>query len=383
MGKFTIFKEIIMSKVKYLYVLGSVSQVTFKFVEMLNKRYSADEHLIYIPLGKVVLTVEPEFANIKNVIFAEDICKLKKVYSEYQLYKQADNIILHGMFFGIRPLIPFFIDKNLMKKVSWIEHGGDLYNWKNNGNGLRAILDNYINKKIKESAKVIGICHPLDEKFLRAEFEINAPVIYTQFRTINNPFKKFEENRSILKKEDVFIQVGHNAFQFGNHIKILNRLVKFKDNDIKIILPMSYGLSGIHGGREGGVHYRNAVFKLAKLLFNKKAILMSKKIPFENYLKYLWNVDIVVLGLERQAALGNIHPLLYMNKKIFLPGDSPMFQFFVEQGVEIYDTNKISNMSFEEFIRPNKKNNKEWIVRFLTKYSYETWDRFFKELDKI
>lgn len=371
-----------MNNIKYLYVLGSVSQVTLKFIEMINSRYNPEEHLIYIPLGKIVLTVEPEFANFKNVIFAENIGRLKKMYFEYKLYRNATYIILHGMFFGIRPLIPLIIDQSLLKKVSWIEHGGDLYNWKNNEDNFRAYFDNYINKKIKEASNVIGVCHPLDKNFLLSEFNIKAPVIYTQFRTIENPFKKFEETKFKFNKGSVFIQVGHNAFQFGNHISILNHLVKFKDKNLKLILPMSYGLSGIHGGREGGIQYRNAVFKIAKLLFHSKAILMNKKIPFENYLQYLWNVDIVILNIERQAALGNIHPLLYMNKKIFLPGNSPMYKFFIENGVEIYDTNRIDDMTFEEFIKPNIGNNKEWVVKFLTKYSYETWDNFFGELNK-
>ena len=59
-----------------------------------------------------------------------------------------------------------------------------------------------------------------------------------------------------------------------------------------------------------------------------------------------------------------------------------MYKFFIENGVEIYDTNRIDDMTFEEFIKPNIGNNKEWVVKFLTKYSYETWDNFFGELNK-
>ena len=74
----------------------------------------------------------------------------------------------------------------------------------------------------------------------------------------------------------------------------------------------------------------------------------------ENYFKFMWSVDIAVFCLYRQAALGNIIRLLYMGKKVFLPKDSVMYNFFVENGVEIYDTEAIPNMSYEEFVAPLK-----------------------------
>lgn len=369
--------------IKYLYILGSVSRVTYEFIKMIKSRYNEDEHVFYIPMGKIVLTVEPEFGIEKNVIFPDSSNKFKQFFFEYNLYRKAENIILHGIFFPNSSLIPFFINNDLMKRISWIEHGGDLYNWKDERNIFRSKVINWMNRKVREASNVVGICHPLDQSRLCQEFNIKSPVIYTQFRTIDDPFTFFESVKPTEKsnKKAITVQVGHNAFELGRHIQILDFLEHYKDEDIKLVLPMSYGLSGIKG-KYGGIHYRNAVYKVAKSIFGKKAVLMFRKIPLVNYNRYLWGVDIVILNLERQAGLGNIHPLLYMNKKIFLPSDSPMYKFFKSQGVEIYDTYNIKNMNFEEFIAPNKNDNSIWVREFLTHYSYETWDKFFYELEK-
>lgn len=370
------------NRIKYLYVLGSCSRVTFEFIKLTQSRYRKEEHFFYIPMGKKVLSVEPEFGLESNVIFPPNERMMSRLLFEYRLFSNAENIILHGIFFQNSTLIPLLINKYSSNSISWIEHGGDLYNWKDNRNTISSKLINWLNKKVREKSKVIGICHPMDEYYLRKEFDINCPVVYTQFRTIEDPFSFFEKNKPKTEKDKkLVIQVGHNAFEIGKHIQVLDMLEKYKDENIRIVLPMSYGLSGIKG-KYGGVDYRNAVFRVAKCIFKNKAIPMYRKIDLNSYIRYLWNVDIVILNLTRQAGLGNIHPLLYMNKKIFMPSDSPMYQFFIREGVEVYNTYDIDKMTYEEFKKPISNDNRDWVVNFLTKFSYETWDNFFKNIDE-
>ena len=374
-------------EVKYVYVLGSVTVPTYSFVKMIHERYDPSEHLFYIPFGKAVLKVVPQMREFQNICYPPEGNKIKQFFYELKLYRTAERLILHGMFTGTWPMLPLlllliFFPKQTAKKLSWIEHGGDLYNWQYPHNTWKKPLIDWMNRKIRESASVLGVCHPADEAFLRSEFHTDAPCFYTQLRTMADPFKVFDEvNVGTRNTSTKIIQIGHNAFQLGNHVHILDMLEKFRYEDMRLILPMSYGMTGVFGDVYGGHHYRKAVNIVAKTTFREKSVLFYRNVPRQNYFQYLWNVDIVIFDLYRQAGLGNIHPFLYMNKKIFLPAGTILYDWLTSQGLEIYDTNQIPSMSYEEFIAPNKRSNREWIVDFLSKNSYELWDDFFRALN--
>lgn len=374
-------------KIKYVYILGSITVGTHSFIKMVHERYDPSEHLFYIPFGKAVLKVVPQMKEFDNICYPPTRSKIKQFIYELRLYHDAKRLILHGMFTGTKPLLPLlllliFFPEQTKKKLSWIEHGGDLYNWKYPHNTWKKPLIDWMNRKIRESASVLGVCHPADEAYLRSEFHTTAPCFYTQLRTMADPFAVFDEVHVSKKRGTTkIVQVGHNAFQLGNHIRILDMLEKFRHEDMQLVLPMSYGMTGIFGDVYGGHYYRKAVNIIAKTTFREKSVLFYKNIPQRNYFQYLWNVDIVIFDLYRQAGLGNIHPLLYMNKKIFLPAGTILYDWLTLQGVEIYDTNQIPFMSYEEFVAPNRGNNRDWIMDFLHKNNYGLWDDYFDALE--
>ena len=379
------------NKKKYFYILGSVTIATYSFLKIIEERYNPEEHLIYIPFGADIFKVMPQMREFENICFPPKGRILKRRLNELKMYHHAEHIILHGMFTGTQPLLPLLLllllfPKKTSKKLSWIEHGGDLYNWKYPYKSWKAPLINWMNRKIRESASVLGVCHPIDEAFLRSEFKTDAPCFYTQLRTVADPFALWNElkppERDPAQSYPTIIQVGHNAFQLGNHIHILDMVEKFKYENIKIVLPMAYGVTGVFGDAYGGRHYRKAVNIIAKTIFTDKAVLFYKNIPQQNYYRYLWQVDIAIFDLYRQAGLGNLHPLLYMDKKIFLPAGTVMYDWLKAQNLEIYDTNQIPNMTFEEFIKPPSGRNREWVVKFLTENSYPLWDDYFAALNK-
>lgn len=377
-------------KYKYLYVLGSVTIATVAFMNILRGRPDGDKHTVYIPMGRAILTVQPKMGEFKNILYPSGGF-LRNFIRELIMYYQAEHLILHGLFIGTKKMLPVLVllllfPKRTSRKLAWIEHGGDLYNWEYPHHNWKKPFINWMNRKIRTSASVLGVCHPMDEHVIRETFDTDAPCFYTQMRTIADPFALWEQTRPVNECEQgqraYRIQVGHNAFQLGNHIRILDMLEKFKEENIRITMPMNYGMTGVFGDVYGGFHYRTAVARVAKLIFGDKAHQIVKRMNQGNYFRYLWNVDIVVFGLYRQAGLGNLHPLLYMNKKIFLPGSSVMYRWLKEQGLEIYDTDSIPNMTFEEFVAPPSGKNREWIINFLTENSYGLWDGFFDALNE-
>ncbi|OFB70149.1 hypothetical protein JS77_07425, partial [Synergistes jonesii] len=168
----------------------------------------------------------------------------------------------------------------------------------------------------------------------------------------------------------------------NNHIKILDSLKKFADEDIEIFIPMAYGDSGLNG-QYGGWEYVNMVKKKASRLFGEKLDLLTRVIPLDEYTAKLWNVDIAIFGSERICGAANIYMLIYMGKKVFLPGTSEYYKFFVDKGIKVFDTNKISEMTYEEFIKPVENQDSSWVLdQYNQTLIRSQWDAFFKELDE-
>ena len=135
------------------------------------------------------------------------------------------------------------------------------------------------------------------------------------------------------------ILVGHSATPLCNHIGILESLAKFKDENIHIYIPLSYGDEA----------YAQQVITRATEIFGDKAIFQMKNMPLWDYVHFLWDIDIAIFKVYRQIALGNICRLLYMTKKVYLPKGSLLYNYYEENDTEIYDCDVISQMTFEEF----------------------------------
>jgi hypothetical protein len=164
-------------------------------------------------------------------------------------------------------------------------------------------------------------------------------------------------------------------------VKLINYLSKFSNDDIEFDMPLAYGAYGINGAF-GGMDYVDSVSKYGKYVFGDKLHIISQNIPFEEYIRYLWSIDIAVFDFDRPCGLGNIRILLYMGKKLFLPAESKFYKFLQSVGIKVFDTNMIPFMSFEEFVSPPKDNDLTWIKEYLNnENSISHWQTMFDALE--
>ena len=90
-------------------------------------------------------------------------------------------------------------------------------------------------------------------------------------------------------------------------------------------------------------------------------------------------MDVSILGAPRQNALGNIIPLLYMGKKLYLSEANPLFEFFKSKGFEIHNIKELYGAKYEDIIAPiTKSYPNPWIKNY---YSVDSnakrWDVVF------
>lgn len=94
------------------------------------------------------------------------------------------------------------------------------------------------------------------------------------------------------------VQIAHNAFTFNNHVYLMNLLKRYAQEDVRFFLPISYGMYGING-QYGSKLYSKTVKRCARQILGDKAVILEKNIPFEQYLKVLWTVDVAVFDFDR------------------------------------------------------------------------------------
>ena len=365
---------------KYLHVIQANERNSYNLFLQMHERYDLSDHTFFVcNYRRVVSRAFPKFYEFKNFVYMEEKGTIKKLIKFYKLFKEADHIVLHSLIFTSKKYLLFlYLFRSFLKKATWIEWGADLYNWELPGLTLKEKFLNHINREIRKSVSQVGLTIEADEEEVHKQLGEDIKCIYTPLPFAGNRLELLEATRpkKEVDKGFVRVQVAHNALQLNNHINILSRLEKFKHENMQLVLPLSYGTFGING-RYGGTTYRKSVIKCAELFFTKeKTVVMSKEMPLDRYLRYLWSVDVAVFNVNRPIVLANIIYMLYMGKKVYLPENSPHYKFFVEKGLPIYKTEDIDRMTYEEFIyNPKQDHVPTWILNRLTPgEDIKNWD---------
>ena len=121
-------------------------------------------------------------------------------------------------------------------------------------------------------------------------------------------------------------------------MRVLDKIKHLSQENIKILLPLSYG----------DMEYGDMVQKYAEELFPKKVICLREMLPKEEYFKLINRVDIAIFETTRQIALGNINRMIFRNVKLYLSKDGVMYDYFLENGIPLQDTETLNNITIEE-----------------------------------
>jgi len=333
-----------------------------------------DEHFFLVSNKNIKFA--PALALTKNVEFEIGLTDKQRLKHMFERMNEAEHVVFHSMYLTKWEILRLAFSPSILKKAAWVEWGKDLYDYKKPETSIKNRIHNYMHTRIRENIACFVSIFPPDEQMFRASFKNQAPVLQTSYVAFNS-IEMLEKTRPAPVEPDqdkpVRIQVAHSCNSWNNHRVILESLAHFKFENIELQIPLSTGAPPQN---------KKVVEKLANFLFAHKANFLWKEMDKENYFKFMWSVDIAVFCLYRQAALGNIIRLLYMGKKVFLPKDSVMYNFFVENGVEIYDTEAIPNMTYEEFTAPLKtKTPKPFIVKMMNEDDLvRSWDSVFQFL---
>ncbi len=351
-------------KYKYLHICPPSTRMMKGFIMMLNNHFTPSEHWI---LCRTTSTGEDGFtALFTNIINWKDLGKgkIRKLLGAQQAMAEAKNIVVHGFTFSLKWLtLMYFNRKQLEQKGIWVVWGVDLYNYhRTKGNKLINAVINHMEDKIRESCRTSVVVFPTDVAVFRRLFGDKKTLFSAPIGFSETSFSQWDEilakRAEVTKKypnayarpdRKVSIQVGHNAFPFNRHAEALALLEPHKSKNILITMPMSYGND--YGNKNA--NYCDDLMHLAYGLFpSEKIRRLTALMPLRRYNEFLGAVDVSILAAPRQNALGNIIPLLYMGKKLYLSDENPLFEFFKSKGFEIHNIKELYGAKYEDIIAP-------------------------------
>jgi len=372
-----------METIKYLHIMTHHNSThNGSIINMIN-----DENLQYEPAEHIFLMAKKasyeDFKHYENVILYEEI--VTSNMQEFNKYARRSKVV----FLHCNNLTYFQIlrlKRDVLKKIIWCVWGEHyLYPSKPKNQSLYKSIRRYIgkvlryltNKRIRKFY-AIGIGFKYDAIAVRKQFGdiriLATPYGYQKGR--KEAYDKIIAVSLIKDKLEPFkIMIGHSAYPHLKHIKNLDNLNKFKDENILISLILSYG----------DMEYAKIVEEYALKKFPGKVEIIKNYMSSEEYFNYLNSVDISILDYTEQAALGNFWNLLYLEKKLFLNENGILKLSARLEGVKTFSVNEIENMSFDEFVAFSRyaSHSKECAKFYIDENNYlKMWCNTFQELNQ-
>jgi len=249
-----------------------------------------------------------------------------------------------------------------LSKSNWIMWGGDLYFYKYRPqNEVAEIMENKRRMIIPEFAEIsCGI--PGDYRIAQQIYNVKGKVKeYTVPLPIN---KTMMDNFKGKVRNDNYhsnalnILVGHSAAEEIEHIKAFKALERFKEYNVRVICPLSYG----------DAEYGQSVQNAGREIFREKFVPILKYMAPEHYLGLLNAIDIGVFFQQRQQGGSNIATLLYLGKKVYLHKENTLFEYWKEcLEMDIFNVNELEAETFDEFVfmHDDSKNTNQAKITYL------------------
>lgn len=299
------------------------------FVKLVNEEFHAENHQFWFAGSVEKYPIEQDEA-----VFVCGDGLVGKLLGYAKLVKQlhsARKIILHGLF-DIRVVLILALFPWVLPKCHWVIWGGDLYQFTKAGNTwqsqVKEALRRFVIQRIGHLLTYIKGDVELARKWYGAKGKHHECIMYLS--NVVDP-KLTLEPQAAPGHDGLNILLGNSADPSNNHIEALERLLQFKEQDIKIYAPLSYG----------DQNHARKVISQGTEWFGDKFIPMTEFMPFEQYLGFLKSLDIAIFNHQRQQAMGNTITLLGMGKTVFMRTDISQWSLLNKLGIKMNDASEI------------------------------------------
>ncbi len=341
---------------------------TVPFIKFINTNFNMDDHL-FIVYGENDSFKKNQIEDYNNIIYFNK----DNIFKIIDYINKANKIIIHSFFIPKIIKIYIFIRSDILKRSGWVVWGADLYLHRIKGSNLKAKISYYMNRKIIKNMGIIITLSKNDYNLAKKWYDVKGE--YREGMYTNPLELGYLENiklNRVKAKNTVTIQIGNSADKSNLHFEVIDLLKKYKDENIKIFVPLSYGDND----------YAAKVKEYGENIFNNKFVAILEFMDKKEYSDFLGSIDIAIFNNNRQQALGNIRALLYLGSKVYMRDDTTMWCDFISEGYIINNIKNIETEEFNEFISNdiNGINNNSKLAEdtFNEKIIAKKWQNIFK-----
>jgi len=305
------------------------------YINYMNYNFKQYDHTFIIRPGKYDVDLMDNFKK-DNIIYLRND---KELLSKFvmKLLNENQKIIVTGVF-DIDQYLFFWKNKYLSKTYLqfW---GGDFYGYRN----VKFLSKSHVKKIIMSYCinKCAGIVNLIDEDYNEISKIFSNKTKHYVGVMPADPRREEQFSKYLnFEKENIekTIIVGNSATRENCHIETLKMLEHLKDEDIKIICPLSYG----------DEKYREEVIKKGKEIFKEKFHPITEFMNYQQYLELLSKCSVGIFNNNRQQAMGNISALLKIGKKIYLRNNTSMWKEYEKNNLKIFNIEEVKNATSDE-----------------------------------
>ncbi len=369
---------------------------TSSFINFVNSNFSENEHKFIVIVNSFTeIKYVNDVITYKNV----EVCYNDGNYTGliFQSYvSKAKKVFLHYLTDFVCKLIhDFHVPKEC--ELNWVLWGADLYTsidrelydektksfllensiYKLKFDSYKGNVEyEYKKEVIKNLDFVITNCEG-DYRILKENFETNAlrkefiypnPVDFQTMDKVGVTDLKINERYIFKNKFKNVILLGNSGDPSNNHIDILYKLQKIKEQDFCVICPLSYGNS----------NYIEKLISFGKKLLGDKFIAITEFLDSDMYYSILKQVDIAIMNHRRQQAVGNIMLLMYLNKNLYINSNNPFREELVKLGVFFHSIDMLQKIEFINL--QSSQDNRERIKEYYdVRKCIELWRNLFSD----
>lgn len=354
-----------------------------KFIEFVLKHFSNQNHIFLIltsfEKAKYIEIIEDSTILVLHIESLKQKIKYLNDIKLNEFVSMAKNIYIHSLN-SFSAFIVFRYAKPDQALI-WIPWGFDIYEYIPNlelfDEDTKIIAktslpkDSKVLKNIKDKmflryirAKVIAriIFIAIDFK---PEFDLIKENFYSkaEYKSFHYPnpinfisldkaqINKFQPNTdtNLNSKKPKMIQVGNSGDPNNNHISVFKLLVGIKQQNFSILCPLSYGEPD----------YIRRIVEIGKNYFGNRFIPILKFLPPEEYLNLINQVDVAIFNHYRQQGKGNIVPLIYLGKKIYIREKVTTYIAYKTMGIKIESTDMLFESTLQDILIPYRSEEKE------------------------
>lgn len=347
--------------------IGNLDKFIPPFVDFVNDEFESAEHFFYFYGDSSKYPVQQRHNVVVSDVKLGCLTRALHHVRLIPLLLKAKKVVIHGLFnqdtVKTLALVPW-----VLKKCYWVIWGGDLYSFQK----PKLDFKNRIHEKTKtfviERVGYLVTYIPRDVELAREWYGAKGEYRECLMYLSNVVDYRIAENIQFKDPSTtpINILVGNSADPSNNHFEVLDKLTKFKNEDIQVFVPLSYG----------NPEHAKTVIEYGSSLFGNKFKAITKFMHIDEYRRFLRTIDIAIFNHKRQQGMGNTITLLSLGKAVFMQPEVSQNQLFRKMDIKIFSVEQIT------LDRLSPENASQNIATLVDKFSFDIlkkqWSKIFE-----